>query len=336
MYMSPEQLQGGEVDVRSDLYSLGVTLFHVLAGKPPFSGETPLALAMQHVQAQAPKLQEMRADVPKVLSRLVERLLAKLPQNRFGNPDEVVAFLRAERKRELAEFWPEQTIPLPGAARPLTSAAPSPATLKLQAQLNRQRRDGRRRWLGLLTLVMVAAATGVIGALYAQSRPRPSLFGNSANMHFGVAKQTSVEQQYQFALFNQMPRNRYLWDAVPYFFPPGNSNKNRLYAGKAWLQAARQMMRQDDEKEKLDADRLLRQVIDFPEMDDLVKSLAWLELAVMARGRGDEDMVSFNINQAATLRDSRLSGADDAIFLQNVPEPFRGLFSSERTSIPGS
>ncbi len=54
MYMSPEQLQDGEVDVRSDLYSLGVTLFHMLAGKPPFSGETPLALAMQHVQATPP------------------------------------------------------------------------------------------------------------------------------------------------------------------------------------------------------------------------------------------------------------------------------------------
>ncbi len=65
MYMSPEQLQDGEVDVRSDLYSLGVTLFHVLAGKPPFTGETPLALAMQHVQATPPKVSDLRAMYPR-------------------------------------------------------------------------------------------------------------------------------------------------------------------------------------------------------------------------------------------------------------------------------
>ena len=332
MYMSPEQLQDGEVDVRSDLYSLGVTLFHMLVGKPPFSGETPLALAMQHVQTQPPKLHELRPDAPKSLSRLVERLLAKQPQDRFGNPDEVVAYLRAERKDGLAEFWPEQTIPLPGAERPLTSAAPSPATLKLQAQLNRLRKARNRRWSVALLLGTLGLMMAVMGGLYAQSRERPSLFGDSKNMYFGVAKQETVEDQYLAALLNHTPRNRYLWDAVPYFFPPSESNKNRLYAGKAWLQAARQLMKQEDEREKSEAETLLRRIIDFPEMDNLVKALAWLELAVIAKDRDDEDEVSADISEAAKLRENSLSGIDDDIFRQNVPKEFENQFSSDPTS----
>lgn len=325
MYMSPEQLQDGEVDVRSDLYSLGVTLFHMLVGKPPFSGETPLALAMQHVQAQPPKLHELRPDVPKSLSRLVERLLAKQPHDRFGNPDEVLAFLRAERKDGLMEHWPEQTIPLPGAEPPTNSAAPSPATLKLQAQLNRLRHAHGRRWLVGFSLAAIGLAMLAMGGLYAQSRPRPSLFGNSANMHYGVPRQESVEQQYLYALLNHTPRNRYLWEAVPHFFPPDASNKNRLYAGKAWLQLARQLMKQGDE-EKNDAEKLLRQIIAFPEMDDLVKALAWVELAVIAQDRGDDQQVSADISQAASLLETRLSGIDAQIFIENVPEPFKDQF----------
>jgi eukaryotic-like serine/threonine-protein kinase len=334
MYMSPEQLQDGEVDVRSDLYSLGVTLFHMLAGKPPFSGETPLALAMQHVQAPPPKLVDFRADIPKPLAQLVDRLLRKLPQERFGSPDEVLEFLRTERKDGLAEFWPEQTIPLPGAERPLNSAAPSPATLKLQARLNRARNDNRRRWLAVSAMAVMGLLFGLMGALYAQNRPRQTLFGNSENMYFGVAKQATVEKQYMLALLNQNPRNRYLWDAIPHYFPPEDSNNNRLYAGKAWLQAARQLMLQDDENDRNTATTFLRKIIVDNEMDDVVKALAWLELAVIAQDRYDEDEVDEAVSQAARIR-NRLSAADDGILLQNVPKPLSEMFSADRSTPPG-
>ena len=331
MYMSPEQLQDGEVDVRSDLYSLGVTLFHMLAGKPPFSGETPLALAMQHVQAQPPKLNELRPDIPKSLSKLVERLLAKQPHERFSNPDEVVAYLRGERKSGLAEFWPEQTIPLPGAERPPSSAAPSPATLKLQAQLNRLRQAKQRKWFAAVAVVILGMLSAAMGGLYAQSRPRPSLFGNSEKMYVNVPKQESVEKQYLYALLNNTPRNRHLWEAVPHFFRPEESNINRLYAGKAWLQEARQLLKQE-EAEKREAERLLRQITAYPEMDDLVKALAWLELAALAHSRNDDKAEAEHITKAALLREKGWSDADDEIFLANIPEPFAEMFSADRQS----
>ncbi len=326
MYMSPEQLQDGEVDVRSDLYSLGVTLFHMLAGKPPFAGETPLALAMQHVQATPPKLQELRGDVPKPLSRLVDRLLAKQPQDRFGNPDDVLAFLRQERKDGLAEHWPEQTIPLPGAQRSENAASPSPATLKLQAQLNRLRQRGANRWMRVAAAFLVSLLFLGIGAVIAQTRPRPSLFGDSKNMYVTVPKQSDVQQQYLYALFNQTPRNKYLWEAVPYFFPPSENAKNRLYAGKAWLQLAR-LLGQQKEKERNEAERLLKQIIEMPDMEELLKALAWMEVAVLAADRDDEQHANEALQQAASIRSKPLSTEDDMIFLDNVPPRFRQMFS---------
>ena len=327
MYMSPEQLQDGEVDVRSDLYSLGVTLFHMLAGKPPFAGETPLALAMQHVQAQPPKLSELRDDAPKPLVKLIDRLLAKKPQERFGSPDDVITALKAERSDSLAEHWPEQTIPLPGAAAPINSAAPLPATLRLQDQLNRLRNRSHRRWIRVASMILLAALALAGGSVVAQMRPRPTMFGNSQNMHFGVPKQENVEAQYLNALFNAKPRNRYLWEAVPYFFPPQANKTNRLYAGKAWLQLARQLRQQSD-KEKSEAEDILRRdIVENEDMDDLVKSLAWLELAVIARERGDESKVDEALNKAEGLRPPQ-GTPDDVIFLSSVPERFREQFSS--------
>ncbi|MFO1064513.1 MAG: serine/threonine-protein kinase [Pirellulales bacterium] len=126
MYMSPEQLQDGEVDVRSDIYSLGVTMFHVLTGRPPFNGDTSLAIAMQHVQAEPPSIAQLRSGLPAPLVQLVHRMLAKKPEDRYENPDAVLQALRSGREEGLAEHWPEQTIPLPGArqehfdARPVT------------------------------------------------------------------------------------------------------------------------------------------------------------------------------------------------------------------------
>jgi hypothetical protein len=143
-----------------------------------------------------------------------------------------------------------------------------------------------------------------------------------------AGKQDSVEQQYLFALLNHTPRNKYLWEAVPHFFPPNESNKNRVYAGKAWLQSARQLMKQDD-KEKNEAEKLLRQIILIPEMDALVKALARLELAVIARDHGDEALVNEHISQA-TLLHNKLSDLDDSIFLQNIPPTFAEMFSSDR------
>jgi TPR repeat protein len=97
-YLSPEQTRGEQSDFRSDIYSLGVMVYEMLAGAPPFDGATPVAVLAQHLQAPPPPLGERRADVPAQLLRLVERMLDKDPARR----PQSYAALRAELQEPAA------------------------------------------------------------------------------------------------------------------------------------------------------------------------------------------------------------------------------------------
>ena len=93
LYMSPEQAQGHAVDHRSDLYSLGVTFYHMLAGVPPFRAETALALALKQVREAPRSMLVYRADLPPELDGLVLKLMAKSPVDRYQSAGEMLADL---------------------------------------------------------------------------------------------------------------------------------------------------------------------------------------------------------------------------------------------------
>lgn len=90
-YMSPEQCSGGDVDHRSDIYSLGCNLFEAITAKPPFNGKTPDATMDMHVNAKPPTLKEasLGRDFPAELERVVQKMLAKEPSQRFSTAKEV-------------------------------------------------------------------------------------------------------------------------------------------------------------------------------------------------------------------------------------------------------
>ena len=92
-YLSPEQARGGEVDPRSDLYSLGVVLYELLTGKTPFDGETPVEIAMKHLSNTPAPPSKLRPDVPPELDMVVLRALAKNPDDRYQSADEMEADL---------------------------------------------------------------------------------------------------------------------------------------------------------------------------------------------------------------------------------------------------
>ncbi len=93
-YMSPEQVNGHQADHRSDLYSFGVTCYHLLAGHPPFRGETALSVAIKHVKDEAIPLASKRKDLPKALCEAVHHLMAKDPSRRFQSATDFLKELK--------------------------------------------------------------------------------------------------------------------------------------------------------------------------------------------------------------------------------------------------
>ena len=93
-YMSPEQALGKEVDHRSDLWSLGIVFYEMLAGRPPFSGEYEQAVIYSILNEEPPKVRSIRPEVPPELERIVERCLEKDPDKRYAYANEIIADLR--------------------------------------------------------------------------------------------------------------------------------------------------------------------------------------------------------------------------------------------------
>jgi len=123
-YFSPEQAQGLQVDPRSDLYSLGVVLYEMVTGRPPFNGDTPLAIAYKHVQDQPAPPSTVVPEVPRGLEAIIMKLLQKRPDDRYPTAEA----LRADLNRYLDGDMTSAERALPVAAAAAGTAAAAAAT----------------------------------------------------------------------------------------------------------------------------------------------------------------------------------------------------------------
>ena len=319
MYMSPEQIQEGNVDIRSDLYSLGVTLYHMIAGRPPFTGETPLALAMQHVQTEPPNISELRVDLPQSLVQLVNKLLAKDPANRFSNPNEVLEALRAGRATDLEAHWPDQTVPLPGAMNS-SLHGPSVATLMLQSKLNEQRAAAKRRIGYMIAAPVLAFFTFCLGSLLGEFG-REDLLASNGPAFQGTRKLDTVKEQFADALFSS-DNSAERWEAVIKFHPPkSDSLTNRTYAGKAWLQLA---VVYSQKREFARARNAVDSILKDDQMPALLKTLAEFQLAEIEDLEGHPREKDEAVDRAKRLFNSeRMSAPDRELVRQWAESPTR-------------
>ena len=99
-YLSPEQAQGAQPDPRSDLYSLGVTMYEMVAGKAPFVGDTPVAVTYQHVHAMPTPLHDLKADVSLDFEAIVAKCMAKPPKRRYESASALRDDIRRSINRE--------------------------------------------------------------------------------------------------------------------------------------------------------------------------------------------------------------------------------------------
>ena len=93
-YLSPEQVQRGVADARSDIYAVGIVLFEMLTGSKPYSGETPIQIAYRHVNDRIPNIQTIKSEIPTSIAELVYEATAPNPDQRPKNADELLNKLR--------------------------------------------------------------------------------------------------------------------------------------------------------------------------------------------------------------------------------------------------
>ena len=110
-YFSPEQARGDVVDPRSDIYSLGCVLYESVVGRPPFTGDSPVAIAYQHVQEAPVPPRQLSSQLPPAMDAIILKCLAKNPANRYPSAEDLRADLR--RFREGGRILAEPVMPPP-------------------------------------------------------------------------------------------------------------------------------------------------------------------------------------------------------------------------------
>jgi len=111
-YLSPEQARGETLTASSDLYSLGIVMFEMLAGRPPFVGPTAVSIAMQHASANPPPLRQFNPNIPPAVEQLVLRTIQKEPEDRFSSAAEMQQALR-NCAREISRGRAAQSVAQP-------------------------------------------------------------------------------------------------------------------------------------------------------------------------------------------------------------------------------
>jgi serine/threonine-protein kinase len=205
LYMSPEQVEGKLLDPRSDIYSFGVTCYHMLAGQPPFRGQAAFEVALQHVQTVPQPLEEIRTDLPVDLCAIVRKMMAKMPEERYQTCRELLTDL-ARVRGAIAGVPAGQSAADLAQDEAVTVAAAPTTPLSVPGS--------RRRWLPwLVAASLLLSALGGAGVAWARLK-------NQAGTQAPASPSADVGDVE--ALFSKQKHEQFLRDAVEQYADPGN------------------------------------------------------------------------------------------------------------------
>jgi serine/threonine-protein kinase len=281
-YMSPEQAQGFQLDHRSDLYSLGATYYFMLAAMPPFKADSPVAMALKQVREIPSSLLIHRPDLPLEIDRLVMKLMAKNPADRYQSAAEMLGDLAKIRESlqlqtgganaatealEAATARTEEIgamggfpVPAVRAREPRVPAQvhrPRAETLPTVAETAGGQGDSpeipRPRFSGLIATAaaLIGLCAGGMAGWSARAPDIRSFPDESLQRPPGlwieprwsaIPKQGSPEDQLRYALFTA-PRDEW---AAAWLAVPGHHPRSHDAASKAYVQLARHWYRRDD------------------------------------------------------------------------------------------
>lgn len=258
-YMSPEQVQGHAVDPRSDLYSLGVTMYHLLAGRPPFEAEDPLALALMQLQETPTPLDRARAkraadgqpDLPEWLIAVVARLMNKSPQDRFQSPSELLDAVHNEAAISTLSGLGVGT---------------AAATIRLQRAADEARRTRLRQRMRISAAILLPVLLTIYAGWRFQSLAGPSV-SRLLNPETVAAEET-VQEQYLKAVDRNDEAG---WRAVVEYFPAELGSINAGYHAKSMIQLASLFASQGRLQE---SDATLVHLLRHPSLDSVYRTIA--------------------------------------------------------------
>lgn len=179
LYMSPEQVEGKPLDPRTDIYSFGVTCYHMLAGRPPFKGANAFEVALHHVRTEPEPLANLRPDLPPELCAVVHKMMAKRPEDRYASCAELLGDLARLREGldtgetrgllALAQSI-EMAVPSAPSGAEKVSVSPTPSSSGLAPVASRRRWP----WLAVAALLLALGVGALAGWLRLQGGVRAS------------------------------------------------------------------------------------------------------------------------------------------------------------------
>ena len=287
LYMSPEQVNGKSLDARSDIYSFGVTAYHMLAGRPPFRGETALSVAAQHLTDEPEPLQNRRADIPPELCEMVHVMLRKDPTQRQESAKQLLQEIES-----LAEQLGSKTVRFR-----LQDTRSNPILQQLKTGMF-------PRILGLSLCV------GLIAALLGWwLRPGQPFATDRKTVASTFPVKDSAVQQYALAL---RENNEYSWQAVIDNFPDSLEAKRAVsQLGTFYLLKNRYS----------DAQKQFENLVQLGSNDLQLKAKGLVGLARLAASDGDLDRAREIVEvQLLDLRDRIEPGTMEHDMLQETKD----------------